>query len=170
MYQTTSKGYIMRTIKGDLVKLAAKGDFNVIVHGCNCFNTMGGGIAAQIAKRFPEAARVDQLTALGARDKLGSASIAMVRGDYEDALMIVNAYTQYGYGRTGPNVDYDAIERVFSTVIYNIACMSDNIRIGIPMIGAGLAGGDWSRINKIIELELHGFNHPNLITLVEYDG
>ena len=27
-------------------------------------------------------------------------------------------------------------------------------RIGLPMIGAGLAGGDWSRISEIIEDEL----------------
>ena len=29
-----------------------------------------------------------------------------------------------------------------------------NKRIGLPLIGAGLAGGDWNRIKKIIEKEL----------------
>jgi O-acetyl-ADP-ribose deacetylase (regulator of RNase III) len=28
-----------------------------------------------------------------------------------------------------------------------------NSRIGLPLIGAGLAGGDWNRIEKIIEKE-----------------
>jgi O-acetyl-ADP-ribose deacetylase (regulator of RNase III) len=159
----------MRIARGDLVELAATNNFNVIIHGCNCFNTMGAGIAAQIAKRFPEAARVDQMTVKGDPNKLGSYSIAAVRGDYDDALLIVNAYTQYAFGRGYPLVDYDAIQKVFSTVVYNLACLSDNMRIGIPKIGAGLAGGDWKRINTIIETELDGFANPNLITLVEYE-
>jgi len=158
----------MRTIEGDLVELAASNNFNVIVHGCNCFNTMGAGIAAQIAKRFPEAARVDKLTNFGDHNKLGSYSIAAVQGDYGDSLLIVNAYTQYGYGRIAPAVDYDAIQKVFSTVVYTLACLSDTIRIGIPKIGAGLAGGDWGRINTIIEKEMYGFADPYLLTLVEY--
>jgi len=170
----------MKTIKGDLVELAAAGSFNVIVHGCNCFNTMGAGIAYQIAKRFPEAAHVDNLTTMGERNKLGKYTIAAVRGYYGDALLIVNAYTQYGYGsviraglgagdKSRTHVDYDAIRKVFSTVVYSLACMSDTIRIGIPRIGAGLAGGDWNRINTIIETEMDGFADPDLITLVEYE-
>ena len=42
-------------IKGDLIKLAIKGDFDVIIHGCNCFCTMGAGIAKSIKTAFPEA-------------------------------------------------------------------------------------------------------------------
>mgnify|MGYP001795501660 FL=1 len=38
----------MKTIKGDLVKLAIKGEFDLIIHGCNCFCTMGAGIAKTI--------------------------------------------------------------------------------------------------------------------------
>jgi O-acetyl-ADP-ribose deacetylase (regulator of RNase III) len=161
----------MRTIKGDLVKLAAAGEFNVLVHGCNCFNTMGAGIALQIATKFPEACTVDQLTRAGDKNKLGKYSMAVVRGDRGDALTVVNGYTQYAFGTGGPHVDYDAVRSVFGTIVYNLACMSTDIRIGIPLIGAGLGGGDWNRINNIIEEELDGFTcHPQLITLVEYNG
>ena len=162
----------MKTIKGDLVKLAAEGHFNVVIHGCNCWNSMGAGIALQLAKRFPQVRTVDELTNPGDPKKLGNASIAAVRGDYDDAILVVNAYTQFNTA-TKPGecvVDYDAIYKVFNTVVYNIACMSKDIRIGIPMIGAGLAGGNWSLIKLIIEEALSGFYHPNLITLVEYDG
>ena len=164
---------IIKVIKGDLVKLANEGQFNVIVHGCNCFNTMGAGVALQIANTFPEARRVDAVTNYGDRRKLGSYSIASVRGCFDDSLIIVNGYTQYGTASTPDDcvVDYDAIRKVFGTVIYNLACLSTDIRIGIPMIGAGLAGGDWNIISAIIEEELHGFDHnPDLLTLVEYDG
>ena len=42
-------------IKGDLIKLAQAGEFDVIVQGCNCFNTMGSGLAKQIKAEIPEA-------------------------------------------------------------------------------------------------------------------
>ena len=35
----------MNIVKGDLIKSAKEGQFDVIIHGCNCFNTMGAGIA-----------------------------------------------------------------------------------------------------------------------------
>ena len=38
-----------------------------------------------------------------------------------------------------------------------------NLRIGYPKIGAGLAGGDWTIISKIIDEELKDIDH----TLVE---
>ena len=39
-------------VDGDLIKLAFKGEFDVIVHGCNCFCVQGAGIAWQMAKHF----------------------------------------------------------------------------------------------------------------------
>ena len=35
----------MKIIKGNLISLALAGEFEVIIHGCNCFCTMGAGIA-----------------------------------------------------------------------------------------------------------------------------
>ena len=38
----------MKIIQGDLLQLAKQGDFDVIIQGCNCFCTMGAGIAKSI--------------------------------------------------------------------------------------------------------------------------
>ncbi len=45
----------MKIIKGDLIKLALDGKFDVIIHGCNCYCTMGAGFAKAIQAEFPEA-------------------------------------------------------------------------------------------------------------------
>ncbi len=37
---------------GNLIHLALAGEFDVVAHGCNCFCTMGAGIAPQMAKAF----------------------------------------------------------------------------------------------------------------------
>jgi len=55
-------------------------------------------------------------------------------------------------------VDYDAIDKVLA----NIAIDFSYAKIGLPLIGAGLAGGDRQIISKIIEKHL-----PNA-TIVEY--
>jgi O-acetyl-ADP-ribose deacetylase (regulator of RNase III) len=41
-----------REIPGNLITLALEGTFDVIAHGCNCFCTMGAGIAPQMARTF----------------------------------------------------------------------------------------------------------------------
>jgi O-acetyl-ADP-ribose deacetylase (regulator of RNase III) len=149
----------MKVIKGDLIKLAKQHKFDVIVHGCNCFCVMGAGIAKQIKQEFPKAYEVDLKTNKGDKSKLGWYSKAYIK---QYNLIIINAYTQYGYwGKEGKvNANYEAIKRVFNRIykVYN------DKKIGIPMIGAGLAGGNWKKIGKIIN-DI-GFNN---ITLVKYN-
>ena len=41
-----------KEIKGDLIKLALSGQFDVITHGCNCYCTMGSGIAPHMHRNF----------------------------------------------------------------------------------------------------------------------
>ena len=148
----------MDRVEGDLIKLALDGQFDVIVHGCNCFHTMGAGIAKAIAAHFPEALAADRATAKGDRDKLGTVSVAEVtRASHR--LSIVNAYTQFQWKGRGPKVDYDALRRCFETTARDF----DGQRIGYPMIGAGLAGGDWDRIAAIIDEVLAGQDHTLVV-------
>lgn len=134
---------------GDLLDLAEVGEFDIIIHGCNCFHTFGAGIARAIKKRWPETHRTDvQQTKYGDRNKLGSTTETRV----SPTLLVINGYTQYGYGSNGPNVDYEAIRSVFRHIKERHG--NKGLRFGIPKIGAGLAGGDWSIISEIIDEEM----------------
>jgi O-acetyl-ADP-ribose deacetylase (regulator of RNase III) len=146
-------------IKGDLIKLAIEGQFDVIIHGCNCFCTMGAGIAKAIKSEFPEAYQVDLKSGYGNREKLGSYSSVTVNKNGRE-ITVINAYTQFHWRGRGIKVDYDALKSVFQLVKKNYA----GKRIGYPLIGAGLAGGDWNVISQIVDNELENENHA----LVQY--
>lgn len=150
---------LMRVVTGDLLKLAVSGEFDVIVHGCNCFCTMGAGIAKGIKSLFPDAYEADQQTEKGDRSKLGTITWATVDCLGRE-LTVVNAYTQYNYRGQGVLLDYDALRQALELVKEKFSGQ----RIGYPRIGAGLAGGDWDRIALIISECLQGEDH----TLVEY--
>lgn len=165
----------MKYVKGNLIDLAEQGEFDIIIHGCNCFCTMGRGIAKEIRSRYPEAYEVDSKTTPGDRSKLGKFTWAAVQSKrmvthpfvgvhgkktYQHPFVIINAYTQYDYRGKGVKCDYDAIGAVFDT----IGKLYPTYRIAYPLIGAGLARGDWSRISAIINEKLNGLDHT-LVTL-----
>lgn len=169
----------MKYIKGNLLDLAEQGEFDIIVHGCNCQNTMGSGLAKQIKDRYPKAYLADQVTQKGDPDKLGcftqayidgSALVEKYKGSPEMcrySFTILNAYTQFDYGYTGKQyVDYEALRRAFKQIklLYDLNPQA-SVKIGIPKIGAERGGGDWNVIRQIID-EI-GFSD---LTCVEYNG
>lgn len=151
-------GSEMKVITGDLIELAKKGHFDAIVHGCNCFNNMNGGIAREISREFPEAKAADDKTAKGDRSKMGTTSAAWIVGWARD-FVIFNAYTQFHYGGPRMNLDYAALRNCFR----EIKRAASGCRIGYPKIGAGLAGGDWTKIAPIIDEELAGEDHALVV-------
>ena len=147
----------MKTVKGNLITLGKKGEFDVIIHGCNCFCTMGAGIAKTIKEEFPEAYHADLETKNGDESKLGEISWAKVN---DGSLIVVNGYTQFNWKGRGRKTDYEAIRKVFQKV----KAQFSGLRIGYPAIGAGLAKGDWQVISEIINEELDKEDH----TFVEF--
>jgi len=144
----------MKLEKGDLITLVLAGRFDVIVHGCNCFCSMGAGIAKTIQEKFPEAYAADLVTVKGDRNKLGSYSSATVNRNGR-MITIVNGYSQYYFHGADVLVDYHAVRRLFA----KLKAEFSGKRIGYPKIGAGLAGGDWQILAAIIDEELDGEDH-----------
>lgn len=148
---------IINTVKGNLVEALLSDSIDVLVHGCNCFCTFGAGIALEIKNKIPGAYSVDCATKYNDASKLGSYTTYQFKNK-----TVVNMYTQFGYGSKGPNVDYEAIKKGFETLNKNYK--NFNLKIGIPKIGAGLAGGDWDAISSIINDATPDLN----ITLYEF--
>ena len=134
---------MLKTTTGDLLAMGKHGDLDIIVQGCNCFCVMGSGIAAQIKMQFPDAELADNETIRGDAGKLGTYTIGM-----GGRLVIINAYTQYGTSKTGEDVfEYNAFQRILDKLLHRFGTW----RIGFPMIGMGLAGGDPERILAMLE-------------------
>lgn len=163
----------MKTVKGDLIQMFMSHQFDIIIHGCNCFNTMGAGFARQIAENFPGALEVDQMTEAGDITKLGNWTIydfysaqtseywqkkypEKFKGGANQAIL--NLYTQY---EPGPNLCMPALELGLFKIGKKIDKMA---RIGMPMIGCGIAGGNWDEVKVLVEKHMG----DNDLTVVEY--
>jgi O-acetyl-ADP-ribose deacetylase (regulator of RNase III) len=148
---------------------------------------MGAGIGRQIRERFPDAykvylahskarklrlgailtvvpealweARVAQDKAEG-RERRGFAGIDRITQDrrWPPELVVVNAMTQFDYGRSVVQVDYTALQAALGQV-FRFAAEFGIDTIHMPKIGTGLAGGSWERVEPLL-VQAHR-SHPS---------
>jgi O-acetyl-ADP-ribose deacetylase (regulator of RNase III) len=155
-----------REIEGDLIALAKKGEFDVIVHGANCFCKMKRGLAPQMAEAFGcDRYTLEGDSYKGDMNKLGNIDFEVrdidVKGNvfhpkgihdksYTNTLIIINAYTQYHWDTATKPLDYAALELCLKKINYTFK----DKHIGLPQIGCHLAGGDWNIVKKMIKNHL----------------
>jgi O-acetyl-ADP-ribose deacetylase (regulator of RNase III) len=153
---------MLKHTKGNLIDMAKEKEFDIIVHGCNCFNAMGGGIAREIAERLPYAQIQDSNTIKGDYNKLGNYTEVH---DHVECI-IINAYTQY----TPSIADVDNFEYAsFELILKKLAHTYPGLNYGFPYIGMGLAGGDATRIMPMLEnFAKYIDSHGGSVTLVEF--
>jgi O-acetyl-ADP-ribose deacetylase (regulator of RNase III) len=141
-------------IYGDITLLAKSG---YLVHGVNCCNVMGSGVAKAIFTIYPS---VKSSYHSLATHNLGDVQYVKVT----DSLTVVNAHTQFNYGYDGKRyVSYDAIATCFDTLANHV---EDGATIWIPKIGSDLGGGDFDAILAIIKASLRNRN-VNLILVIK---
>ena len=157
----TQKPALLRA-RGDVLKMATEGAFNIVVHGCNCFCAMGSGIAAQVRRQYPAAWQVDQETEAGDYNKLGNYTVMLGK-----RFNIVNAYTQY---KTASYPGEDVFEyESFALILRKLARQYPGCDFGLPYIGMCLAGGNPEVIMEMLEqFAQQVVNTGGSVTLVEY--
>ena len=164
-------------MNGNLIDLAEQGYFDVLVHGCNCQNTMGSGIAKEIRKRYPLAYTADsnfmRPTLAPPVCKLGMWSNHNTDGHgsvfYDvSPFVIINAYTQVDYLPRG--IDHFEYES-FRLILRKLAAVYPDKRFGFPRIGQGLAGGNPERINQMLsDFAVAVSEKGGTVTVVDFDG
>lgn len=173
----TTTNYLTEQVSmGDITKDIRGAGTHYLVHGCNAQGVMGSGVAAAIRATYPGAytdyrAEYERFRARGYEDlPLGRVILhrAVIDGKslyaptqgIED-LVIVNAITQRYYGRDSSvrYVDYDAVRNAFHALNKFVegqhGAGDHSVTVHYPLIGAGLANGDWGVIERIILEEVN---------------
>lgn len=119
---------------------------NIICHQVNVDGVMGGGLALQIAKSYPEVEKEYKQIC-----KLYNYDYEKLKGvDYKSQIghlkFIANCFTQ----KPNFDTDYEAIKQVFRDLLKE--CKNQNKTISVPYgYGCGIANGDWNIVSKIFE-------------------
>lgn len=147
---------IVKEVKGDLIEMFKNKEFPLIAHGANCLNTMGAGIALQLAENFPEVLQTDKECPLPPFYRLGDYSVAQT--EYGTVL---NFYTQL---KPGSNFEYSALKSCLKKLSIEALKSDSYIELTVPQIGAGIGAGDWAIIKQLLDMQ-----ENLLITVVHYD-
>ena len=164
---------------GDILSVTC----GILVQGCNCQGAMNSGVAKDIKNRYPSVKEryikrhQDFGLMLGdvqfiwnpalkqAHPKLSSALLLSQDQSLElpAELVVANAMTQEFYGREEGvvYVNYPSIFSAFARV--RMLAQATGLPVVFPLIGAGLAKGDWTRIEAAIREALREqFNKAQL--------
>lgn len=144
-------------------------DCAVLLHGCNMQGVFNAGVAKAIRERFPFAYLAYRETYLARALRLGEVVWAI---DTEQTRIVANAITQEFYGPGGQRyVSYDAVREAIRAVDalvartqrpndddgIDIAGITPITMVAMPLVGAGLGGGNWNEIATILEEDSHHF-------------
>ena len=132
----------IKYVKGSLLEAPEQ----VMLHGCNSLGVMGAGVAKLIREKWPKAYQDYR----NSYESYGLTLGSIISSKQPDGKIILNAITQDTIGVSGVHVSYWAIANVMYQIDQKYITR-DNKAVAMPMIGAGLAGGDWSVIEAIIE-------------------
>ena len=145
----------MIVIKGNLLDTPIK----LIAHQVNCQGVMGGGVARQIKERYPEIYQNYQEKLKNYVKRTGRRPLGLSFNltTEDNTHTIMNIFGQDFYGRDKQYTDYKALFKGFVDSITDYRDINKfnsdvQIPIAIPYnIGCGLAGGDWSIVEKILK-------------------
>jgi O-acetyl-ADP-ribose deacetylase (regulator of RNase III) len=139
-------------IKGDATCPQAKG-VKIICHVCNDIGGWGKGFVLAISRRWeqPEA----EYRAWHAAGKQGGFRLGAVQFvQVEPYIWVANMVGQRGMkrGSSGPPIRYEAV----ATCLQQVAVKAQELgaSVHMPRIGCGLAGGEWSKVEPVIEEHL----------------
>ncbi|RYX83519.1 Appr-1-p processing protein [bacterium] len=137
-------------LKGDATAPSVKGP-QIIAHVSNDLGGWGKGFVLALSKRFPEPERAYRAWH---RDRanndfgLGAAQLVNVGRDLWVANMIGQHGKTYKSYTGPPPVRYEASESALGKV--GDWALEYSASVHMPLIGAGLAGGKWEKIEPLI--------------------
>ena len=141
---------MIKEFNGNILDLFKSLNQVAIIHGNNCENNMGKGLAKTLKDKFPK------IWNKNTKCRLGEHDIVEVKPN----KYIINAYTQILRGKPNNSFDSYEVRKESLKKIFSELSLNKEITLLIPKIGAGLAGGNWEEIKEII---IKNLNHDKYI-------
>jgi O-acetyl-ADP-ribose deacetylase (regulator of RNase III) len=116
----------------------------MIVHICNNKNKWGKGFILPLSKLWP----ITKLKYHNMKMNLGNVEIIKVHDRTYVANMISQDGINYRNTKKIDRVDYQALYKCLEEVF--LFAKDHQLEVHMPKIGSGLAGGDWEKIEDII--------------------
>jgi hypothetical protein len=143
----------MKYVEGDLfAHVPTDGFVTIIPHVCNSIGAWGSGFVIPLGKRYPNAKKLYKESS---SFQLG---LTIFASDHNN-ILVANMIAQEGIGpkiienKIIPPIRYDYLQKCMDTVREKAEQLKKEnkmVKIACPMFGSGLAGGDWSIIEKMI--------------------
>ena len=153
-------------LKGDAtVPQGSPDEHKIIVHNCNNVGAWGAGFVMAISKKWasPEAyyrrwAYVGKCPLSKVPFQLGQIQVVQVEKD----ISVCNLVGQSGCGHLNmlPPVRYQSIHEGLIRLRLRLESAGDKVSIHMPYLGAGLSGGHWPTIWKIIDGVFGNIDYP----------
>jgi len=168
---------MLSIFKGDVCNIKSDKQL-ILVHCCNDIGGFGGGIAGNIAKKWPHIAESYHQWhekgiwfSGGNSTKFYLGEIQIVRAN--DEYMVCNLIGQKGIGQIDigaysmPPVYYSAIEEGFRRLLLKVNSSDnpDKYRVVAPLLGCRLAGG---KLEIIYDIANKVFGNTNLFSFYAY--
>lgn len=138
---------MLKTINKNILEV----DSGIICHQVNCMGVMGSGLAKQIRDKWPDVYKNYSLLFFYTKkeDLLGDFQFVKIN----NSLEVVNVFGQFNYGKDKKQTDYAALDKAFLKMSrYKNHFKFKEWPIYFPhRFGCGLAGGDWTIVEPLIE-------------------
>lgn len=136
-------------LDGDATRPTGKGS-RILAHVCNDRGGWGKGFVLELSKRYPQPEAWYRHWFKAGGVVLGAVQFVPITPGF----WVANMVAQRGYAGAGRTaLKYDVLLECLCRVA---EFAPKGTSIHMPRIGTGLAGGDWRKIEPVIERALHG--------------
>ena len=132
-------------VTGDATEPVGDG-IKIIAHICNNIGAWGAGFVLALSRKWS-----DPEDSYRAMSDYQLGTVRVINIPQAEDILVANMIAQNGIGPDDgiPPIRYVALMQALTSL--NQLAVQVNASLHMPRIGAGLAGGDWNLIEKIIE-------------------
>ena len=138
----------IRILHGNILELRGSGPRLVCQLVNDRATRWGGGVARQMANRFPgaESTFTQSFLEMPRGERLGNVVFSKAAADITVASMIA----QQGFGRSlFPRISYSALVQCLRKV--TVRALDTGASVHMPRVGTGASGGSWATIEEMID-------------------